>query len=65
MHMIAPVRVGGTNFQGSVEIQEDILKLEIVDFNQGGVFQLKLTTKTLQEEYTRYLVIKNLHELHD
>jgi hypothetical protein len=65
MRMAASVRTRGVNFEGSVKLADDVLEADFVDFTQGGVYQFRVDATTLGREYTRYLVVKTLQELHE
>ncbi len=43
------VRVRGVNFDGTVELSDSVLQGELIEFQQGGVYWLKVKPKAKAE----------------
>ena len=53
----------GLNFEGTMRLAEDSLKIDLIELRKGGVYELKLNDEILAREFKRYLFFKSTQKL--
>ena len=57
------VAISGTDFQGKMQLKNNTLELDVVDFKSGTVYNLHLNDHVLGMEFKRYHFFKNVKKL--